>query len=90
MRARSATSGGSSTIACARWRAHWSKVGKNLGEAVGAYNSAVASMETRVLVTARRFKDLDAVPDDRTIVDVAQVGDDAARVQAPELQAEAA
>src|SRR6476619_3493613 len=26
--------------------AHWAKVGKNLGEAVGAYNGAVASLET--------------------------------------------
>jgi DNA recombination protein RmuC len=46
---------------------HWAKVGKNLGEAVGAYNSAVASMETRVLVSARRFRDLKAVPDEREI-----------------------
>ena len=46
---------------------HWARVGRNLGEAVGAYNSAVASMETRVLVSARRFKDLKAVPDEREI-----------------------
>jgi DNA recombination protein RmuC len=46
---------------------HWARVGKNLGEAVGAYNGAVASLETRVLVSARRFKDLKAVPDDREI-----------------------
>ncbi|MDP1982074.1 MAG: DNA recombination protein RmuC [Sulfuritalea sp.] len=32
---------------------HWGRVGKNLGEAVGAYNKSVASMETRVLVSAR-------------------------------------
>src|SRR5678816_290740 len=47
--------------------AHWAKVGKNLGEAVGAYNGAVASLETRVLVSARRFKELEAVPDGREI-----------------------
>jgi hypothetical protein len=34
---------------------HWSRVGKNLGEAVGAYNKSVASMETRVLVPRASF-----------------------------------
>ncbi len=52
---------------------HWGKVGKNLGDAVGAYNKAVASLETRVLVSARRFKELKAVPDGREIVEVEQV-----------------
>jgi DNA recombination protein RmuC len=46
---------------------HWARVGKNLGEAVGAYNGAVASLETRVLVSARRFKELRVVPDGREI-----------------------
>ena len=52
---------------------HWAKVGKNLGDAVGAYNKAVASLESRVLVSARRFKDLKAVPDGREIGEVGQV-----------------
>jgi DNA recombination protein RmuC len=52
---------------------HWSRVGKNLGDAVGAYNKAVASLESRVLVSARRFKELKAVPDGREIVEVEQV-----------------
>ena len=52
---------------------HWSKVGKNLGDAVGAYNKAVASLESRVLISARRFKELKAVPDGREIVEVEQV-----------------
>jgi DNA recombination protein RmuC len=37
---------------------HWRGVGKNLGDAVSAYNKAVGSMETRVLVSARKFKEL--------------------------------
>jgi DNA recombination protein RmuC len=36
---------------------HWETVGKSLARAVTAYNNAVGTLETRVLVTARRLKD---------------------------------
>ena len=36
---------------------HWENVGKSLAKAVTAYNGAVGTLETRVLVTARRLKD---------------------------------
>jgi DNA recombination protein RmuC len=36
---------------------HWNKVGRNLNTAVDAYNQSVASMEARVLVTARKLKE---------------------------------
>jgi DNA recombination protein RmuC len=36
---------------------HWENVGKSLAKAVSAYNGAVGTLETRVLVTARRLKD---------------------------------
>ena len=39
---------------------HISDVGKGLEKANSAYNSAVGSMEARVLPAARRFKDLGA------------------------------
>jgi DNA recombination protein RmuC len=39
---------------------HLSKVGKELGSAVAAYNSAVGSFESRVLVSARKFQDYGA------------------------------
>jgi DNA recombination protein RmuC len=67
---------------------HWGSVGKNLGEAIGAYNRAVGSLETRVLSTARKFRDLEAAPEGNEIRDLAPV-DTAARVlQAPEMQTE--
>jgi DNA recombination protein RmuC len=41
---------------------HWSSVGKNLGQAVKAYNEATGSLESRVMVSARRFEELRVAP----------------------------
>lgn len=46
---------------------HWGKVGTHLQRAVSSYNSSVSSLESRVLVTARRFKDLEVAPADSEI-----------------------
>ena len=41
---------------------HFNKVGKNLERAVDAYNSTVGSLESRVMVSARKFGDLKTTP----------------------------
>ncbi len=42
---------------------HLTRLGKSLGGAVDSYNQTVGTFESRVLVTARRFKDLESVPE---------------------------
>lgn len=39
---------------------HMNRLGRNLGQAVESYNQTVGTLERRVLVTARKFKDLDS------------------------------
>jgi DNA recombination protein RmuC len=43
---------------------HLGKVGRSLEAAVASYNQAVGSLENRVLVSARRFTELDVTGDD--------------------------
>jgi DNA recombination protein RmuC len=43
---------------------HLDRLGRSLTGAVGSYNKAIASLETRVLVTARRLHELDVGHDD--------------------------
>jgi DNA recombination protein RmuC len=41
---------------------HWNKVGRSLERAVESYNGATGSLESRVMVSARRFADLKTAP----------------------------
>ena len=39
---------------------HFNRLGRHLGQALDSYNQSVGTLEKRVLVTARKFKDLDS------------------------------
>jgi DNA recombination protein RmuC len=67
------------------WSEHLAKVGKGLEGAMIAYNKAVGSLEGRVLVTARRFKELGAATSED--LPVAEAADASAReIQSPDLK----
>jgi DNA recombination protein RmuC len=52
---------------------HIAKIGKSLGAASDSYNSAVASFESRVLVSARKFKELGATSQEAEIIELRPV-----------------
>lgn len=64
---------------------HWTKVGKSLGSAVDSYNRAVGTLEARVFITARKFKELKASPEKLEIEELAPVDQSPRLLQAPEF-----
>jgi DNA recombination protein RmuC len=64
---------------------HFAKVGRGLDTAVTAFNSAVSSFQTRLLVTARKFPEHGVTNDD--LPELKQLERRAAAVDAPELVA---
>jgi DNA recombination protein RmuC len=49
---------------------HFSRMGKSLASAVENYNKGIGSLESRVLVTARKFKEMDVMPSQIEIEEV--------------------
>jgi DNA recombination protein RmuC len=64
---------------------HYDDVKRGLDKAVDAYNRSVASLESRVLVTARRFKDLGAAAGDE-IPEVETIEKTTREIQTPEIR----
>jgi DNA recombination protein RmuC len=64
---------------------HWSEVGSRLDKAVEAYNKSVATLESRVLVSARRLRELKAAPESAEIEAIEPVERTARTLQAAEL-----
>ncbi|HOL71399.1 MAG TPA: DNA recombination protein RmuC [Bryobacteraceae bacterium] len=66
---------------------HFDDLRKNLARAVDAYNKAVGTLESRVLVSARRFRDLQAGSDEE-IKQLEAIDRTPRMLQAPEFEEE--
>jgi DNA recombination protein RmuC len=64
---------------------HWAKLGQRLGRTVDAYNAATATLESRVLVSARGFGQLKVSGHEKPITEPKQVERVPRRLQAEEL-----
>lgn len=64
---------------------HWRDVGDRLDKAVEAYNRSVGTLESRVLVSARRFRELRAAPEGMEIEAIEPVERKTRELQALEL-----
>jgi DNA recombination protein RmuC len=62
------------------------KLGRSLTQSVQAYNKAIGTMETRVLVTARKFKELKAADAGVELESLEPLDQVTRQLQAPELE----
>ncbi|MBN1960248.1 MAG: DNA recombination protein RmuC [Deltaproteobacteria bacterium] len=64
---------------------HFVRLGKSLNASVEAYNNAVGTLETRILVSARRFKDFEATSPNDLIEPPPMIEKTTRQLMAPEL-----
>ena len=64
---------------------HWVKLGRSLDKAVESYNAAVGSLEARVMVSARKFVELETTAFGVEIESLDPVDKAARTLQAPEM-----
>jgi DNA recombination protein RmuC len=64
---------------------HFSKLGRNIHGVVDAYNQSVGTLEKRVLVSARRLKELDVVSASEEISDVSPIEKTVRDLNSPEF-----
>lgn len=64
---------------------HWTRMGKSLSSAMESYNKAIGNLESRVLVTARKFKDLGVSKGDAEIAAPAPIEKITRQIQAHDM-----
>ena len=64
---------------------HFTRLGKSLTTAQDSYNAAIASFESRVLVSARKFKELGATSQEAEIIELRVVEGGVRRLQIPAM-----
>jgi DNA recombination protein RmuC len=75
----------------AKMAEYWTKLGKSLQQATEAYNSAVGALESRVLVSARRFAELGVSSGkDKEIAELQNIELAPRMLQAPEMTGDSA
>ncbi|MCI0524812.1 MAG: DNA recombination protein RmuC [Acidobacteria bacterium] len=65
---------------------HFNRLGHSLGGAMEAYNNAAGAFERRVLASARKFKEMDAAPDDVEIAEIISIDQLPRTLRAPESE----